>query len=73
MKFRKDTLNGCHVIERTRFCDNVPREITQKVQMKKLWFLLSASRLMLTNNNMKFRKDSFKGFQVKERTRFCDG
>ena len=30
MKFREDSLNGFQVIERTRFCDKVPREITQK-------------------------------------------
>ena len=31
MKFREDSLNRFQVVERTRFCDKVPREITQKV------------------------------------------
>ena len=52
--------------------DKVPREITQKVKMQELWFLHSACRLMLTDIYMKFREDSLNGFQVIERTRFCD-
>ena len=31
MKFHDDSLNGFQVIEGTRFCDKVPREIIQKV------------------------------------------
>ena len=38
--------------------------------MKELPFLHSARRLMLINICMKFREDSFRGFQVTERTRF---
>ena len=38
--------------------DKVPREITQKVYMQELWFLRSASYLMLTDICMKFREDS---------------
>ena len=30
MKFPEDSLNGFQVIEQTRFCDKVLREITQK-------------------------------------------
>ena len=33
-------------------------------------FLHSARRLMLIDISMKFREDSLRGFQVKERTRF---
>ena len=40
--------------------------------MEELWFLRSARRLMLIDINMKFRNDSLIGFQVIERTRFCD-
>ena len=41
--------------------------------MQELWFLLSACRLILIDIYMKFREDSLKGFQVIERTQFCDG
>ena len=40
--------------------------------MQKLWFLRSARRLMLIDIYMKFREDILNGFQVIERTRFCD-
>ena len=40
--------------------------------MQELCFLRSARRLMLFDINMKFHKDSLNGFQVIERTRFCD-
>ena len=40
--------------------------------MQELWFLCSARRLMLIDIYMKFCEDSLKGFQVTERTRFCD-
>ena len=38
--------------------------------MQELPFLHSAHRLMLIDICMKFREDSFRGFQVTERTRF---
>ena len=38
--------------------------------MQELPFLPSAHRLMLIDICMKFREDSFRGFQVTERTRF---
>ena len=38
--------------------------------MQKLPFLHSALRLMLIDICMKFREDSFRGFEVTERTRF---
>ena len=38
--------------------------------MQELPFLRSARRLMLIDICMKFREDSFRGFQVIERTRF---
>ena len=34
---------------------------------------LSAHRLMLVNISIKFHEDILNGFQVTERTRFCDG
>ena len=41
--------------------------------MQEIWFLHSARRLMLTDIYMKLCEDSLNGFQVIERTRFCDG
>ena len=38
--------------------------------MQELPFLHSAHRLILIDICMKFREDSFRGFQVTERTRF---
>ena len=38
--------------------------------MQELPFLRSACHLMLIDICMKFREDSFRGFQVTERTRF---
>ena len=40
--------------------------------MQELWLLHSACHLMLIDIYMKFRKDSLNGFQVTERTQFCD-
>ena len=40
--------------------------------MQELWFLCSAFYLMLIDIYMKFREDSLNGFQVIERTQFCD-
>ena len=47
-------------------------EITQKVQKAELPFLHSARLLMLIDICIKFREYSLCGFQVIERTRFCD-
>ena len=41
--------------------------------MQELWFLRSVRRLMLIDIYMKFHEDSLNGFQVIERTQFCDG
>ena len=40
--------------------------------MQDLWFSRSVRRLMLIDIYMKTREDSLNGFQVRERTRFCD-
>ena len=40
--------------------------------MQELWCLCSACRLMLIDIYMKFREDSLNGFQVIERTQFCE-
>ena len=41
--------------------------------MQELWFLGSVHHLMLIDIYMKFPEDSLNGFQVIERTGFCDG
>ena len=50
----------------------VQRQITQKVLQAELPFLHSARHLMLIDICIKFREYSLGGFQVIERTRFCD-
>ena len=45
---------------------------SKNINARRLWFLPSARRLMLIDICMKFREDSLNGFQVIERTRFCD-
>ena len=72
MKFREDSLNGFQVIEPTRFCYKVPREIAKKSINARVMVLGAARCLMLIDIYMKFREDSLNGFQVIERTRFCD-
>ena len=72
MKFLEDILNRFQVTEWTRFCDNVPKEITQKVSMQELWFLCSACPLLLIDIYLNFRKDSLNSFQVIVRTQFFD-
>ena len=52
--------------------DKVPRIIIQKVKKAELQFLHSARHLMLIDIYIKFREYSLNGFQVIERTRFCD-
>ena len=55
----------------TRFCEGQSSKgNNSKISMQELPFLRSARRLMLINICMKFREDSFRGFQVTERTRF---
>ena len=51
----------------------VQRGITKTIYIQELWFLRSAHRLMLVNISMTFHEDILNGFQVAERTRFCDG
>ena len=41
--------------------------------MQELWFLHFASRLVWTDIQVKFPEDILNGFQVIERTQFCDG
>ena len=44
------------------------RDVTQKVSIKKLWFLHSACRLMLVNICMKFHENILNDFKVIKRT-----
>ena len=50
----------------------VQRKITQKIIKAELPFLHSARHLMLIDICIKFGEYSLSGFQVIERTRFCD-
>ena len=51
----------------------VQRGITKTIYIHELWFLRSAHCLMVVNISMKFHEEILTGFQVTERTRFCDG
>ena len=88
MKFHEDTLNGLKVTEQTRFClrncylqsskghnskSINTRDMVLACLIQELWFLHSACCLLLVNSCMKFHEDILNGFQVIERTRFCDG
>ena len=81
MKFHEDTLNGFKLTERTPFClrncylqsskGHNSKSINIRVMV--LAFCMLCRRLMLVNICMKFHEDILNGFQVTERTRFCDG
>ena len=73
IKFREDILNCFQVIERTLFYDGQSSKGNNSKSINaRLRFLHSACRLMLIDIYMKFREDSLNGFQVIERTQFCD-
>ena len=48
---------------------NVQRAITPKVGKPELWFICSASRLIVLYIFVKFRENILKSFQLTERTR----
>ena len=74
MKFGWNTSNGYQVIEQKwNSIANDQREITQKISKAELWFLCMACCLNVLYNCMKFPWNISKGFQVIERTWFCDG
>ena len=66
MKFHEAILNDFQVKEQTQFCDNVPREIIQKVLIQELWFLCSEGNLMLIVIHMMLYDDILNSFQVTE-------
>ena len=73
MKFLEDILNRFQVTERTRFCDRQSSKGNNSKSIKqKLWFLHSARHLILIDIYLNFHEDRLNGFQVIERTRFCD-
>ena len=77
-KFHEDILNSFKVIERKHFVTEtatykIQRGITQAQYIQELWFLRSARLPMLVNIYMKFHEDILNGFEVTERTRFCEG
>ena len=52
--------------------DHVQRAVIQKVGKSQLWFLCSASSLMVVNISIKLSKNILNSFQVMLRTRFCN-
>ena len=74
MKFHLNNFNGCQFKEQTRNCiANDQREINPKISKVELWFLFMTHHLNVLNNCMKFRGNICNGYQVIERTQFCDG
>ena len=47
MKFHKDVLNGFHDSDWIRVSYKVPREMTEKLLIQKLWFLCSTCLLIM--------------------------
>ena len=73
MKFHLNNLNGCQLTERTRnSIANYQREITPKISKAELLFLCMTRRLNVLSKCMKFHLNICNGYQVIERTRFCD-
>ena len=78
VKFHKTILNSFNVIEGQDLVTEtaiykVQRGVTKKIHMQELWFLHSARHPIKLNIRMKFHEDILNAFQVRERTRFCDG
>ena len=73
MKLNEDILNGIKVIERTR-CRHrncylqSSKGHDSKIYIQGLWFLRSASGLVLVNISMKFHENIMNRFQVTEWT-----
>ena len=73
MKFHLNNFNGCQLTERTwNSIANDQREITSKISKAELWFLCMTRRLNVLYKCMKFHLNIYNGYQVIERTRFCD-
>ena len=51
----------------------VPKGIIQKLFKQGLWFLCMTRRIIVLYECMKFHRNILNGYQVIERTRFCDG
>ena len=75
MKFPENILNSFNIIDLVTETAiyKVQRGVTKKIHKQELWFLSSARRPIKLNIRMKFHEDILNGFQVRERTRFCDG
>ena len=75
MKFHEDIQNGFEVIELTQVCHrNCYLQSSKRHNSKNIYrsVMVSASP-MLVNIYMKLHEDILNGFQVTERTQFCDG
>ena len=71
MKFREDSLNVSKLESGHDFAIDYKGN-NSKSRNARVMFLRSASRLMLINIYIKFGEYSLNGFQIIERTRFCD-
>ena len=73
MKFHLNNFNGCQLKEWTRnSIANDQREIPQKISKAELWFLCMTRRCDVLYKCMNFHWNICNGYQVIERTWFCD-
>ena len=74
VKFHENIANGFGVTERTQFClrncylQSSKGHNSKSINIRVIWFLGSAHRLMLVNICMKFHEGILNGFWVTERT-----
>ena len=78
MKFHEDTLNSFKVTKRTQFClRNCYLQSSKGHNSKSINTRVMVLAFCTSSNVgyicMKFHEDTLNGFQVTERTRFCDG
>ena len=72
MKFHKKILNSFQLVERTQITIvEFQRGITPKMYRQEIWFLCSATRLMMLYISTKFHENILNCFQVIERTKNC--
>ena len=73
MKFLEDSLKRFQVTEGISFCDGqTSMENNSKRINARVMFFALCTLSNVIDIYMKFREDSLNGFQVIERTRFCD-
>ena len=73
MKFHPNGFNSFQLSRHEITFSNVPREIIKKLNKHELLFFCMVRRLIMLYKCMTFRRNISNGFQVLERTHFCDG